>query len=280
MLGCFCLISCDKYDILGMIAGSSPTANARFAESEAYNDANGFRTFRLGSNDYKVYAAADAHLSNTNRGMHHFVETYLADNEAAPFALFLGDALDGNGDFDLFSQIVASVAADGRALLCTPGNHDINFGLWKDYLRVNKTATYLFEVVTLSEGKDLFISLDSSSGTLGADQRIWLGEILAASKGKYRHIIIFTHTYFFKKSSSSLISEGFNTEESFDLEKLFSDSGVELVLSGHGHDFSETIFKNVQYLTLAAIKDGSESCFYSIDVGTDSIQWDRYEIAR
>lgn len=275
-LFCLGLSSCNKYDIPGMIVGSSPAANARFAESAAYNAANGFKTISVPGNEYTFYVASDAHLSGTSEGLTRFVDICQSDRDAAPFALYLGDALDGKGDFDCFCRVVAPIGTDGRTLFCTPGNHDINFGLWTDYIKMNGTSTYIFEVATPSEGRDLFICLDSSSGTLGTDQRRWLGETLSDARGKYRHIIVFTHTHFFKISGLNVLSSTFILEECQDLEKLFSDSGVELVLSGHDHSFAETCFKDVRYLTLASVSDDDGQHFYSIDVNSYGFQIDSY----
>lgn len=275
----FSLMSCGKYDITGMVAGSSPTANSRFAVSKSWNEAGGFKTFYMPGNEYRFYAATDSHLSETNEGLSCFVDTYLSDREAAPFALFLGDALDGKGDFDLFSRTVDPITAAGRSLLCTPGNRDINFSLWNDYIKLHGTASYLFEVVTISEGKDLFICLDTASGTLGTDQRAWLGDVLSSSRGKYRHIIIFTHTNFFKRDNMQLFSANFNLEELYDLEKLFYESQVDMVLSGHDHCFTDVLFKGVRYLALAPVGDREGQNFYALVVKSGEIGLESFGVS-
>jgi len=255
------LISCRSLEVTGMLVGSSPHANERFADSKKYNDANGFKTITVQDNEYSVYVCTDAHVTTSANALSCFVDNCVADKTAAPFAIFLGDATSTTS-FNQFEQCVSPLERAGITLFRTPGNHDLYFSLWSEYLRINNTSSYYFKLVTPSDGTDLFICLDSASGTLGADQRAWLGDILSDAKGKYRRITVFTHTHFFKRDISQEYTSNFNLEEGYDLEKLFSDSGVSLVLSGHDHFFEDTLFKNVRYLTLAAIEDGGNSAYY------------------
>ena len=279
LLLCLCLASCNRLDIKGMFFGSSPAANERFAESRAYNEANGFETVHVRDNEYTVYVATDAHVASTAENIGKFVSGYLSDETAAPFAIFLGDATDDKDSYGKFLRTVAPIGNEGRRLFCIPGNHDIFFGLWKEYIEAQKTASYCFTVVTPSDGTDLFICLDSASGTLGTDQRDWLGEIFSSAKGKYRRIIVLSHTHFFKRDNSQGHTSNFNQEEGYELEKLFSDNGVSLVLSGHDHSFEETVFKNVRYLTLAAIADKEEDAYYyKITVNSRGTEWSEQPI--
>lgn len=250
-----------------MIKSPSPDANGRFAVSKAYNDANGYRHIYLTGSEYTFYAATDSHVSTTAKGLGHFVSDYLADSDIAPFAIFVGDAIDKKNNLNLFLETVRPIAESGRTLFCTPGNHDLYFGQWADYIREIKTGTYCFEVSSdisdkSSAGTDLFICLDSASGTLGTDQRSWLESILSGANGLYRHIIVFTHTHFFKRDNSQGHTGNFNIEEGYDLIKLFSDNGVDLVISGHDHFFEDTYFKNVNFVTLAAIDDAADEQYY------------------
>lgn len=264
-----CCISCEKYDVPGLLFGSSPDANARFAESKAYNDKNGFRTISVPANDYKVAVASDAHVSTTAKGLQSFV-SYVGSIKA-PIALYLGDAVEGKGHYGLFLDTVAPLASSGCSLFCTPGNHDLYHGQWTDFIKAQKTASYYFEVVTPSAGKDLYICLDSASGTLGTSQRQWLEGVLSAAKGKYRYITVFTHTHFFKRDNSQGHTSNFNLEEGYDLCKLFKDCGVGLVLSGHDHSFEEVTFKDVRYVSIASVSDRYEEKFvYTLEVSSTS----------
>ena len=261
--------SCTSLDIPGMLFGSSPDADVRYAESNAWNEANGFKTVIVSEDEYELYVSADCHISSTMAGMTRFVEDYLAAG-VAPFALFLGDAMDAKDTYHYFLETVAPIEQAGCTLFCTPGNHDLYFGQWREFFNAYGTSSYLFEVNTPTEGKDLYISLDSADGTLGTDQRGWLGSTLSEAKGKYRRIIVFTHTHFFKNDNTQGHTSNFNLEESHDLEKLFSDSGVSLVITGHDHNFEDIRFKGVRYLTLAAICDDADRAYYyTLKVGSD-----------
>lgn len=262
--------SCTSLDLPGMLFGSSPDADVRFAESKAWNEANGFRTVSVSEDEYELYICTDCHIDKTMAGMTKFVEDYLDAVGAAPFALFLGDAMDARDTYHYFLETVAPIESAGCTLFCTPGNHDLYFGQWREFYNANHTGSYVFEVNTPSEGRDLYVSLDSADGTLGTGQRDWLGSTLSEAKGKYRRIIVFTHTHFFKRDNSQGHTSNYNLEECHDLEKLFADSGVSLVISGHDHSFEDTWFKGVRYLTLASICDGGDNAFYyTLKVGAD-----------
>jgi len=267
-----CMISCDRLDITGLFIASSPSPNERFAVSDSYNNRNGFKEISVPENEYSFYVSTDAHLVTTADGLTCFVNACLSDGNAAPFALFLGDEMDSRDNHDLFMNVISPLDDAGITLFSTPGNHDLFFNRWEEYIRTWKTSAYLFKVVTPSDGTDLYISLDSASASLGTDQRAWLGNILSGSKGKYRRIIVFTHTHFFKRDNSQRISGNYNLEEGYDLEKLFSDCGVSLVLTGHDHHYEDTLFKDVRYLTLSSIADKEEdACFYLATSGSENM---------
>lgn len=276
------LTSCGRtLDITGLVYSSSPDANARFAVSKDYNDEYGFQTINVETDEYQVYACADAHIRTSDKGFSQFVSDYMADEEAAPFALYLGDAMEGQKVYDRFREVSSPIFKSGRTLFSTPGNHDLYFSQWGQYISWVKTATYKFDVVTPSGDRDLFICLDSASGTLGTDQKAWLEHLLTAPVDivPYRHIIIFTHTHFFKRDNSQGHTSNFNLEETYDLVQLFKDGNVDLVLSGHDHSFDETVFKGIRFLTLAAIADKSECAYYyKIDVKQDETNWQSVRI--
>ena len=129
--------------------------------------------------------------------------------------------------------------------------------------------------MTPSGFRDLYVALDSSSGTLGVKQREWLENLLALkSKEDFRNIIVFTHTHFFKKDSSQGHTSNFNLEETYDLADLFARYGVDLVLQGHSHSRDITVFKGVTYLRLDAIEDHYPNAFYTIITVGDDFRYD------
>ena len=273
VLFCLLIAACERYDIKGMFFGSSPSADERFAESNAYNAVHGFKTIKVPTDNYYFYVCTDAHLDGPGQGLSSFVDACAADSDSAPFALFVGDAVNGEDYYDCFFETVAPIEDSGKTLFYTPGNHDIYFGQWSRISSEIGSASYTFEVITPTDGTDLYVSIDSSSGTLGTDQRAWLGDVLSKAKGNYRNIIVFTHTHFFKKDNSQGHSGNFKLEEGYDLAKLFKDSRVSLVLSGHDHSFEETIFKDVRFLTLACIHDTEDPVYYTLEIGSSSARY-------
>ncbi|MBO7460272.1 MAG: hypothetical protein J6T53_05165, partial [Bacteroidales bacterium] len=120
-------------------------------------------------------------------------------------------------------------------------------------------------VQTVSGFKDLYISIDSGNGTLGYDQRRWLENVLKDKQNQgYRHIIVFTHTHFFKKDTSQGHTSNFNLEETYDLLDLFDRYDVSMVLQGHSHARDLTTFKDVVYLRVDALEDYALDAYYTI----------------
>ncbi len=79
----------------------------------------------------------------------------------------------------------------------TVGNHDLYFNGWKEFYARFGASVYYFTVKT-PLASDLFICLDTGSGTLGEKQMKWLTKLLASERKKYRHCVVFTHVNFFR----------------------------------------------------------------------------------
>lgn len=269
--GVFCLIcmmlmtSCNKNDLSGFFVPSSESVDKRFSMSMRYNEENGFDTIMVDSDDYLLYMMTDVHIENSTENLDRYVADYLADTMAAKFSLCLGDLIYGKNRFDSFVQQVKPVADAGRKIYYTVGNHDLYFGQWNDFYDRFGSSTYWFVVQTPGGFKDLYVSLDSGSGTLGVDQRNWLEDVLNEKQNEgFRHIIVYTHTHFFRTNGSPCITGSFAMEETYDLADLFDRYDVTMVLQGHSHYRDLTVFKGVTYLRLDAMKEGSDEAYYTV----------------
>lgn len=263
----FFLTSCSKNnDYLGLFYTINESPDERFAQSMSYNDEHGYDKITGVPDNYEVYVMSDTHVSYSKTdNLDRFVSDYLADSVAAPFALCLGDLINATGHWDCFADHVKPVSDAGRKIYYTVGNHDLYFNQWKDFFSRFGSSTYWFEVQTVNGFKDLYISIDSGNGTLGYDQRRWLENVLKDKQNQgYRHILVFTHTHFFKKDSSQGHTSNFNLEETYDLLDLFDRYDVSMVLQGHSHSRDLTTFKDVVYLRVDALKDYSLDAYYTI----------------
>ena len=262
----FFLTSCTKnIDLMGLFYTINESPDERFEQSMSYNAEYGYDKITGVPDDYEVYAMSDIHVDFSTDNLDRFVSDYLADSVAAPFALCLGDLINATGHFDLFDEHVKPVSDAGRKIYYTVGNHDLYFNQWPEFRSRYHTSTYWFEVQTVSNFKDLYIAIDSGNGTLGRDQRDWLENLLKDKQNQgYRHIIVFTHTHFFKKDTSQGHTSNFNLEETYDLLDLFDRYDVSMVLQGHSHARDLTLFKDVVYLRIDALEDHYPDAFYTI----------------
>ena len=260
------MTSCGKnIDYLGLFMTFNESPDERFAQSMEYNQNHGYDIFMEVPDEYKVYAMSDIHVDYSTNNLDKFVNDYLADTDAAGFSLCLGDLINATGHFDYFAEHVKPVADAGKRIYYCAGNHDLYFNQWKEFYSRFGSSTYWFEVHTVSGFKDLYIALETGSGTLGVDQREWLEKTLKEKKNQgFRHIIVFTHTHFFKKDMSQGHTSNFNLEETYDLADLFDRFDVSMVLQGHSHSRDLTIFKDVVYLRIDALEDHYPDAYYTI----------------
>ena len=62
------MISCGpdaRLDMVGMFAGSSPTIDERFEQSQEYNNKHGIDTLKALTDGYKVHECTATHISTT-----------------------------------------------------------------------------------------------------------------------------------------------------------------------------------------------------------------------
>ena len=260
------LTSCGKnIDYKGLFFTFNESVDERFAQSMEYNEKHGYDVISGVPDEYKVYAMSDVHVDFSTNNLDRYVSDYLADSVAAPFSLCLGDVINATGHFDYFEEHVKPVANAGRKIYYCAGNHDLYFDQWKEFYSRFGSSTYWFEVQTVSGLKDLYIALESGSGTLGVDQRDWLENVLKSKQNQgFRHIVVFTHTHFFKKDTSQGHTSNFNLEETYDLADLFYRYDVSMVLQGHSHSRDLTVFKDVVYLRVDALEDHYPDAYYAI----------------
>lgn len=254
--------SCNEKDVVGIFFGQSCNVEERFKESAP----KGFiKEIEASKDDYQVYVVTDLHIGDKTPRLDAFVEAFVSDKEAEPFCLCLGDLVKIKGRMKIAREAFQPIFDAGKQLFISIGNHDISFSQWEEYKGYFNTSVYQFTVLTPSQGKDLFICLDSAEGSLGRNQREWLEDILEdAVKESYRNIIVFTHTHFFKIDSSQEMSGNFNLEETYYLLDLFDRYGVDYVLTGHDHFYEKTVFRNVCYYTLNSLSETEKKGSYYV----------------
>jgi predicted phosphodiesterase len=249
------LNSCSKeLDYSGFFY-SDTNVNERFEQSIAWNNAHDFSALNVPDENYSFRTAGDSHVGgiiNLNKFITKTTSTEVS------FIVFSGDLTAGHEeDYTNFNNELSNNLSLPSFLIA--GNHDLFFDGWESFYTHFGSSTYTFTVSTPS-ATDLYICLDTGSGTLGNEQFDWLTDILKNTRLNYRNCVVFSHTNFFRTHHTS--STNMLVEELGLLLDLFAEYSVDLVIMGHDHQRSEEWFGNTLYLTLDALEDGFNGASY------------------
>lgn len=256
MLGTLFLLNCcDKYDFKGFLFPTGPGVEKRFEQS--MNITSGLpRTIVQTSDEYKIYVCTDPHIDNTSRNLGKFNDE-LRNDDSASFGIILGDCTDRRDNIGAYINAISYSMERHEhdyPLFHLLGNHDVYFNGWKDFKASIGPSVYRFEA-RFASGSDLYIALDSATGTLGRRQISWLESLLSKERGNYRHCIILTHTNLFYTDNSQVSSGNMPMEETMVLTDLFERHDVTIVLQGHDHCREDIVYGHVRYTVLGAIAD-------------------------
>ncbi len=258
LLGC----GCSQLDIKGFVMPTGDGVQLRFEQSVAMNEGLKAATVEAEEN-YLFYAAADPHIYHTQRNVGFFNDAFRNDGDAS-FGVILGDCTDVR---DNLPNYLRALEFDPQRhtydhkIFHILGNHDVYFNGWVDFKRLIGPSVYWFEVA-FPGGKDLFISLDTATGTLGRDQTEWFRNFLASNRSNYRHCFILTHMNLFYTDGSQRTSGNMPIEETFALVDFLGRQRVTLVLQGHDHHREELSYGGVEYRVLGAIADKADDPEY------------------
>ena len=253
---------CDTQDLKGFFIPTGDVVQKRFEQSMTITGGKALQGVET-DEEYLIYVCTDPHIGTTSFNLQKFNDTFRNDSEAS-FGIILGDCIDQR---DKFQEYLTATEYDSdrhsynHNIYHILGNHDTHFGGWDNFKSLIGPSVYWFEVGS-SSGKDLYIALDTASGTLGGKQTDWLKSFLNTNRNKYRYCIILTHTYFIYTDNPHFSSATMPLEESFALMELFARHRVNLVLQGHNHIRKDLTFNNVRYTVLGTISDESQSPEY------------------
>ncbi len=238
----------SNYDLTGFVY-SADGANSRFKQSKTWNKTHPFKNLVVSGEEYQILVAADSHIGGVNNFRTLLTEARKPENSAF---VMVGDIVSGKKeDYLTFKNELPDFNEIPYFLMV--GNHDLYFGGWETYYEYFGSSTYYFTIQTNS-ASDIFICLDSGSGTLGDKQMEWLKNVLSTERSNYRNCVVFSHVNFFRNrhtlSTNPLVSE------LYVLMDLFQKYDVNLVISGHDHERSFNYFEDTTYITLDALVDG------------------------
>lgn len=239
--------ACDKFEMRGFIS-SYETADQRFEQSMEWNSQNPYMDISVPVEDYTIRVMADSHVGGT-KNLDFFMNGAIADDVVA--VVMAGDLTSGHAeDYRTFQQHLPGP----ESLTSFPivGNHDLFFDGWKQFYSLFGATTYLFTVTT-PLSSDLYICLDTGSGTLGKRQLKWLKDILETERPDYRHCVLFTHNNLFRIRHTT--SANPFVEELQVLMELCVEHQIDMVVAGHDHVKNAVIFGNTTHITLDALED-------------------------
>jgi predicted phosphodiesterase len=246
--------------------------NQRFAQSMAWNKIHPAREIVVQTASYSILTIADSHVGGT-KNLDSFFK--IAEKSPASAVVMAGDLTAGTKeDYDIFESHLPF--QDSLPILPIIGNHDLFNNCWEEFYKRFGSSSYLFTVKT-PEGTDLFICLDTGSGTLGSKQLEWMTFVLQTMRPEYRHCIVFTHNNFFQVRhtlGSPLMVEELNV-----LFDLFTKYNVEMVITGHDHEKDVKVFGKTTYIQIEALKDGFNHAGYlNLIVKKDSLNYEFHRI--
>lgn len=241
---------CERVDFKGFVMPTGDVVNERFEQSVAMHGGESVARLSSAESSYSVYVCTDPHIADSYGHLPEFAGALRGD-ESAPMGLMLGDCIDVRGAMPIYVEAIANDDAE-QPIFSLLGNHDIYFSGWDAFKALVGPSVYWFELAHPA-GKDLYVVLDSASGTLGGKQTEWLGALLAERRGDYRHCVISMHTNLFNTDGSQFATGNLGLEESMALWELFDKHDVTLCLQGHDHYREDLMLGGVRYVIVGAL---------------------------
>jgi 3',5'-cyclic AMP phosphodiesterase CpdA len=262
-----CVFSgCDKFELRGFFT-SYENANERFQESNDWNNQHGYTEINISSSSYSINAFGDSHVGGTEN-LDTFFETSQDENVTA--VVMAGDITTGHkDDYDVFEMHLPLL--ESLPFFATAGNHDLYFDGWQHFYSIFGSATYFFVVNTPGQS-DLFICLDTGSGTLGSKQLKWFKALLESSRNNYRYCVVFTHNNLFRFRPTTSTSP--MVEEIQVLLDLFLKHDVNMVVTAHDHKRNYDILGNTVHIIMDALLDeNDEASYLKLSVSEEKIDY-------
>ena len=270
---------CSKIDLKGLFMPTGDGVDKRFEQSAKITEDMGVGCVDA-REEYLFYVCTDPHIDQTYKNLTTFNDALRSDAEAS-FGVILGDCTDVRDNIQTY---LTAVAYDpdrhpfGYKIFHLLGNHDLFFNGWNDFRDNVGPSVYWFDVA-FPEGRDLYISLDTATGTLGRKQTEWLKSFLSNSRSGYRHCVVLTHTNLFYTDNSQTGSGNMPIEETLSLLDLLGKHNVSLVLQGHDHYREDLNYGGVRYVVIGTIRDESQSPEYlKVKVSAEGVSLDWQEM--
>ena len=232
------------------------SADQRFNQSMEWNARHSYQEIVVQSDDYSILFMGDSHVGST-KNLDNFFN--IAKNTKASAVVMAGDLTTGEAkNYDVLEKCIPP--RDSLLSFLTVGNHDLwsNSG-WNEFFTRFGPSCYLFTVES-PEATDLFISLDTGSGTLGAEQLAWFEDVLQNQRPAYRRCIVFTHNNFFRFRHTETVNPP--VEELNKMIELFTRHHVDMLVAGHDHKRDAVLFGITTYVVMEPCKDGTDNAGY------------------
>lgn len=262
------LLSSCRYDFAGFVSPPSKTVETRFKESLDMN--NNDTIISIASASYQMALCSDVHVNKTAHNLSILLKEVNSNPDISLMAI-LGDITDMSGGMFVAKDTITSANMDIPVKYIV-GNHDLYFNQWNDFKECFGSASYYF-IVQADTVSDLFIVLDSGSGTIGNSQLKWLENLLKSRRHLHRNCTVLTHTHFWDTEMSQFPTGNFPVEETAVLTNLFSKYDVNMVISGHDHTSQVKLFNGVCYIITDAILDESEKWSYLKVTFSDEVSY-------
>ncbi len=246
------LASCES----GVDFSVPASADQRFEESRACGAKKSSDEITVQIDDYSILFMADSHAGTT----HNLDSVFsIAAVTGASAVCIAGDLTSGD-DTDYKAFAGALPVKDVIPTFVTPGNHDLwSDAGWNAFFNLFGPSSYYFTVRT-PDATDMYISIDSGSGTLGSAQLAWLEDILQNQRTDCRRCIIFTHNDFLRVRHSEISNPP--VEELTVLIDMFTRYQVDVLIAGHDHIPSEELFGITDYVIVGSVSDNDEDPNY------------------
>ena len=281
ILGVVLFSACDKIDLSGFFFPTGDVVDERFAQSMEMTRCASVAHIDA-ADEYSFYVATDVHLSSKEKTQNiaHFLHTFRNDSLAC-FGTILGDCIDRKALHPAFVDALQYDSTQHRydsPLMIVLGNHDTYFNGWDSFAQLIGPSVYYFTVGN-DRVCDLYIVLDTATGTLGYKQTAWLKDFLHRNRMAYRHCVILTHSNFFNTDASQGMSGCLPLEETMQLISLFDNHNVTLVLQGHDHFREDLVMMGVRYTIVGALSEKEQTPEYlRVNVASQDVSYDWYYI--